>query len=231
MHLTHLGHACLLVEVAGARVLIDPGAFSSGFEELTGLDAIVITHQHADHVDVQRLPALLEANDGVLLLAEAEAAAELEHAGIDATPLHAGDETTLGGLPLRAVGGTHAVIHPDVPLVGNVGLLLGTPLVDGGEGVLFHPGDSYDTTPQGVDVLALPLVAPWAKLAETVEFLRAVAPGVAVPVHDALLTPPARGIYVSLSTALAPEGTAVLDLAGAGRTDPLAEGPAPAQTK
>ena len=97
MLITHLGHSCLLVEVDGARLLLDPGVFSRGFEELTGLDAVLITHQHADHVDVERLPTLLEANDGALLVAEPETAAELRQAGIEAQPLHAGDSIEVGG--------------------------------------------------------------------------------------------------------------------------------------
>jgi len=62
MRITHLGHACLLVETGGQRILLDPGAFSSRIVDVTGLDVILITHQHADHLDLQRLPALLEIN-------------------------------------------------------------------------------------------------------------------------------------------------------------------------
>lgn len=219
MRLTHLGHSCLLVELDGLRLLIDPGTFSHGFEELTGLDAVVITHRHADHVDVERLPLLLEANDGALLLAEPETAAELTAAGIAARPLHPGDELDLAGVPLRVAGGRHAVIHPDIPRVGNVAVLVGSSRAEGGSGLLLHPGDAYDVVPDGIDVLALPLTAPWAKLSETVDYLRAVRPAVAVPVHEALLQPAGRVIYLSQCTNLAPEGTVVADLAGAGTQD------------
>jgi L-ascorbate metabolism protein UlaG (beta-lactamase superfamily) len=222
MLLTHLGHACLLVEIDDVRVLVDPGGFSHGFEDLTELTAVVVTHQHADHVDAQRLPALLAANPGVRLLAEPETAHQLRDASIAAEPLHPGDRVDLGGVPLRAAGGHHAVIHPDVPRVGNVALLIGTARGDGGSGLLLHPGDSYDVVPGGVDVLALPLWAPWAKVWETVDYLRAVSPAVAVPVHEGPLEPPARAIYLGHATRLAPERTHLVDLAGAGPTDPLA---------
>lgn len=221
MRLTHFSHSCLLVEIDGTRVLTDPGEFSSGFEELTGLDAVIITHQHTDHVDVERLTVLLEANEDARLLAEPETAADLRQAGIEASPLHAGETVTIQGLPVRAAGGRHAVIHPDVPRIGNIALLIGTSLADGGSGLLLHPGDSYDVVPAGVDVLALPLWAPWTKTSETVEYLRAVRPTLAVPIHEGPLQPAARAIYLGHVTRLAPEGTVVRDLAGAGAVDLL----------
>ena len=220
MQLTHLGHACLLVETDGARILLDPGVFSHGFEELADLDAIVITHQHTDHVDVERLPVLLEANDGAQLLVEPETCADLRAAGIEARAFHPGDEADVAGVPLRAIGGQHAVIHPDVPRVGNVGVLIGTAVSDGGSGLLLHPGDAYAQTP-AVDVLALPLWAPWSKVAEMVEFLRAVSPSVAVPIHESQLLPTGRAIYLHHATNLMPEGTTIRDIAGAGPVELL----------
>lgn len=200
MRISHLGHACLLVEAAGTRVLVDPGTFSTGWEELGDLDAVVVTHQHPDHVDAEKLPALLEGNDGVLLRAEPETAASLADSrlgsdgDVDLAAFHPGEVLQLGALTVRAVGGQHAVIHPEVPRVGNTGLVLSAP----GEPVLFVPGDAYDTTPEGVDVLALPLNAPWATSAMTVDFLRAVAPSTAaVPVHDALLSATGRKGYLA----------------------------------
>jgi L-ascorbate metabolism protein UlaG (beta-lactamase superfamily) len=208
MQITHYGHSCLLVEAGGTRVLVDPGTFSHGFEELTGLAAVLVTHQHPDHVDVERLPALLEANDEARLLVEPELAAELGKAGIEAQPLHAGESATLGDLSVRALGGLHAVIHPDVPRVGNVGLLLS----DGSQ-TLFHPGDAIDVVPgpddapDGVDVLAVPVAAPWSALKETVEYLRAVAPRRAFGIHEAILSGPGQAVYARMLGMLAPEGT------------------------
>jgi L-ascorbate metabolism protein UlaG (beta-lactamase superfamily) len=217
--LTHLGHSCLLVEAAGARVLIDPGAFSSGFEELTGLDAVMITHQHPDHLDPERLPMLLEANDGARLLAEPEAAAELVKVGLDARGLHVGESAELGALRVRAVGGEHALIHADVARIGNVGVLLGAE----GEPTLFHPGDSYAETPAGVDILALPLNAPWAAARETADFLRAVRPAAAFPIHDGLLADRGRAIYLRVLGGLAPDCTNLIEVAGAGAVEVGAE--------
>jgi len=40
----------VLLDTGAARLLIDPGAFSTDFETLTGLDAVLVTHEHSDHV-------------------------------------------------------------------------------------------------------------------------------------------------------------------------------------
>ena len=214
MKITHLGHACVLVETGGARILIDPGAFTHGFEELTELDAVLVTHQHLDHLDVERLPVLLEANGGAQLLTEAEASAELEKVGIEAQPLHVGAEITIGETKITGVGGIHAEIDPAIPRIGNVGVLVS----GNGEPTFFHPGDAYAAVPEGVDVLGIPLNAPWAKLSETIRFAQAVGAGRMFPIHDALLVPTGRGVYLNNLVKLVP-GTELQDLSGAGATD------------
>ena len=74
MRLTHFGHSCVLVEIGDRRILLDPGTFSAGFEELRGLDAIVVTHQHPDHCDPERFGPLAQANADARLLLEAQTA-------------------------------------------------------------------------------------------------------------------------------------------------------------
>jgi L-ascorbate metabolism protein UlaG (beta-lactamase superfamily) len=213
--ITHLGHSCVLVESGGARILIDPGAFTKGFEELTDLDAVLVTHQHVDHLDVERLPLLLEANPQARLLTEAEAAAELDKVGIAADPLHVGDQVRFADAEVSGVGGVHAEIDPAIARIGNVGFLLRS----SGEPTFFHPGDAYEATPNGVDVLALPLSAPWAKVSETTRFISAIRPGRLFPVHDGLLAPTGRAVYLRVVGSLLPEGSELQDLAGAKATD------------
>ncbi len=212
MRVTHIGHSCLLVEADGVRVLIDPGVFTHGFEELTDLDAILVTHQHPDHLDGDRLSTLLDANDGVRLLAEPQTAADLARNGFEAGTLHPGESTRFADVEVRAVGGQHAVIHADIPRIGNVGYVLAP---DAGPS-LFHPGDMIDTVPDGVDVLALPLNAPWAAAKEAIDFARAVGARTAFPIHDALLSPTGRSTYLRVVGGQLPASTRLRDLSGAG---------------
>jgi L-ascorbate metabolism protein UlaG (beta-lactamase superfamily) len=190
MKITRFGHAAVLVEVAGTRVLLDPGTFSvDDTFALTDLDAIVVTHQHPDHLDQHRAPALLERNPGAVLLCDPETAASVSFGTW--TENSDGLETAVGDVTLRGVGARHAVILPSIPRVANVGVLLSAP----DEPVLFHPGDTYEYSPDGVDVLALPLSAPWAKASETVEFVQRVSPASMFPIHDCTISEVAYGVY------------------------------------
>lgn len=197
MQLTHFGHSCLLASfsagsgesAAETTVLFDPGTFSHGFEGITGLSAILITHQHPDHADTERLPALLEANPQAALYADPQTAEQL---GEPWRAVHVGDEFGIGHLQVRGVGGKHAVIHPEIPVIDNISYLLG----DGDHPARFmHPGDALFVPGEPVDVLATPAAAPWMKISEAVDYLRAVAPAQAVPIHQAIIDPSARGIY------------------------------------
>jgi L-ascorbate metabolism protein UlaG (beta-lactamase superfamily) len=199
MRLTKFGHSCLLVEEGGTRLLLDPGALSDGFEDLQGLTAILYTHQHADHLDLDRVRRLLDGNPGVRVVSDEGSADQLGQAGAEVEVVHDGDELDLSGVGVRAVGRDHAVIHPDVPIVPNVGYLVG--------GRLFHPGDAFTPPGQPIEVLALPAGAPWLRLADSVDYLREVAPAVAVPVHEKVLSPVGIGLSYRQLEALGARGS------------------------
>ncbi len=213
MIIQRFGHAAVLVEVAGSRILIDPGSYSSDDAfAVTGLDAIVVTHQHPDHADPSRLPTLLLGSPDALVLAEGGAIDTVAPLVGRAVRLRAGERHEVGAVTLTAVGGAHAVIHPEMGSATNVGVILSA----SGEPTLFHPGDAYEPAPTGIDVLALPLSAPWAKLAETLEFCRRIGAATVFPIHDAALTGSGYPIYWRTIEALggatrcervAPDGT------------------------
>jgi L-ascorbate metabolism protein UlaG (beta-lactamase superfamily) len=195
---TKFGHSCLLVEDGDARLLLDPGTFSAGFEDLTGLTAVLVTHQHPDHLDRDKLPGLLERNPDARLHTDPDTAAQLADAGIEAAATRAGDTLDLG-TEVRVFGRDHAVIHPDIPIVSNTGYLVG--------GRLFHPGDAFTVPDAEVEILGLPTAAPWQKVSEAIDYLRAVAPRVAIPIHEKIVAVP--GMYYARFTQLGPAGTEV----------------------
>ena len=202
MHIVHLGQSCVLVEIGTARLLLDPGIYSADFEEVTGLDAILVTHQHPDHLDLDRLPALLAANPAAQLVVDVGSAEHLADAGIAHRVVSPGQRLDLAGATVDVIGGDHGVIHPDIPVIPNNGYL-----IDGGAGTVLHPGDSFALVNGDVDVLLLPTAAPWLKVSEAVDYLRAVDPGLAVPIHQAILAKPEK--HYGLFRELAPVGTEI----------------------
>ncbi|MEU8208557.1 MBL fold metallo-hydrolase [Micromonospora sp. NPDC049044] len=186
MRLTKYAHSCLRVEHDGGVLVVDPGVFSDSATALAGADAVLITHQHPDHLDLaavrQRLDKQPLPIHGPASLAETLGdAAEVLH------PVAPGESFTAAGVAVRAYGGKHAVIHPDIPVVDNLGYLIND--------VVFHPGDSLvvpDETP--VDTLFAPIHAPWSKFSEVLDFIRAVAPRRAYALHDALLNDNGLGV-------------------------------------
>jgi L-ascorbate metabolism protein UlaG (beta-lactamase superfamily) len=193
--ITHFGHACLLLDTGRARLLLDPGTFSAGFEQVRGLDAVLVTHQHFDHLDADRIRPLLDANPDARLIVDSGTAEQL--AEIPHEVVAPGAELEIAGAHVDVLGGEHAVIHPDIPVVPNNAYLV--------DGTHLHPGDAYTPAPQPVDVLFLPTGAPWLKLSEAVEYLRAVAPRAAVPIHEAVLARPA--MHYGMFERLKPEAT------------------------
>ncbi|MFJ7995714.1 MBL fold metallo-hydrolase [Streptomyces sp. NPDC096310] len=187
MRLTKKTHACVRLEKDGRTLVIDPGAFTE--EDAThGADALLVTHEHPDHFDEGRLRAGLEANPGAELWTLGSVAERMSAAypGRVHTVGH-GDTFSAAGFDVRVYGELHAVIHPDIPRITNVGYLV--------DGSVFHPGDALTVPDHPVETLLLPVQAPWSKVSEVIEYVREVKPVRSFDIHDALLTDLARPIY------------------------------------
>jgi L-ascorbate metabolism protein UlaG (beta-lactamase superfamily) len=214
MRITHLGHACLLVEMADRRILLDPGTYADDLSGVRDLHAVVVTHQHPDHLDPDRLPGLVDANPRARVLCDPGSLEVLRDAGVEAHA-HDGTPRDLGGVTLTPVGEVHALIHDEIPRIPNVGVRLDAD----GEPSFFHPGDALDAEPGPVDVLAFPLQAPWQRSREMTAFLRRHAAPHAVPVHDGLLQKRGRDLYLGQAERLGSPSTRIHDLSGAGPVD------------
>jgi L-ascorbate metabolism protein UlaG (beta-lactamase superfamily) len=187
MWLTKFTHACVRVERDGAVLVIDPGTFTEP-AALDGVDAVLITHEHADHLDVDKLAGALARRPAVTVHTHPDVVPKLPALAGVVHPVTAGQEFTAAGFAVRAYGGWHAQLHPDVPRVANLGFLV--------EESVYHPGDSFDV-PAGaqVETLFVPISGPWLKLAESVDFVRAVAPRRAYALHDCLLSEAGGKVY------------------------------------
>jgi L-ascorbate metabolism protein UlaG (beta-lactamase superfamily) len=179
VRLTKYTHACVRLEREGAVLVIDPGAFSER-EALDGVDAVLITHEHFDHLDVEALADALGKRPSVTVYTHPDVASKLDALVGAVTTVDSGQSFSAAGFEVTAYGGWHAVIHPEIPRVVNLGFLI--------ENSIYHPGDSFDV-PEGaqVDTLFVPISAPWLKLSESVDFVRAVSPRRAFALHDHLL--------------------------------------------
>jgi L-ascorbate metabolism protein UlaG (beta-lactamase superfamily) len=176
MQITKFGHACIRVEHEGRTVVVDPGMFTDA-EAVDGADAVLITHEHPDHY----LPDHLRATDAPVYTIDAVAARIREddpEIAERVTVIEPGQEFD-PGIPTVAVGELHAVIHPDLPRFFNSGYLLTLGAV-----TLYHPGDALTVPEQQVDVLCVPVCAPWMRAAEGVDFARAVGAPRNLAIHD-----------------------------------------------
>ena len=166
-------HACVRLEDDGKVLVIDPGTFSEP-EALDGVTDVLVTHEHADHIDVDRLRDV----HGLRIFTNAQLAAQLE--GFHVTTVAVGQTFTAAGFEVKAVGGHHAEIFDGLPGCANIGFIVND--------LVYHPGDSLFVPDQDIEHLLVPSSGPWLKLGEALGFVRAVRPRRAYPIHEVMLS-------------------------------------------
>lgn len=186
MLLTKYTHSCIRLERDSRVLVIDPGTYSEAKEALEGAHHVLITHEHPDHVDAEVVLDALRGNSGLELFAPHSVASDLRAKAGDSSAasriIDVIPESTLDlpGFNVKTFGGQHALIHPLMPLVANIGYLINDDV--------YHPGDSF-VVPHGLQpkTLLVPVHAPWSKTAEVIDFVIAARAPKAYQIHEALL--------------------------------------------
>ncbi len=176
MKITKIGHSCLLVEEGKTRLLFDPGKYTTAQNDLTDVNAVFITHQHQDHTDPESIQILLAKNPGLTVYANRGVEEVLQPNGIAVEHCEKGSVVHLGSLTITAIHEHHAPIHPMVPSVQNTSFLLND--------ALYIPGDTVQPPMTEVKAIALPVCAPWLRLADAIDMTLSAKPKICFPVHD-----------------------------------------------
>ena len=207
MRFTKLGHSCVRLDKDGAALVIDPGTgpFADAAAALDEATAVMVTHEHVDHLDADAIRAALSSDPGVTLWANQSICAQFAEFGDRVHEVRHGDALDVAGFLVHVYGVDHALIHKDIPLVVNTGFLV--------EGELFHPGDSYTVPEEPVRTLLVPISAPWLKAGEMIDYFRQVAPARGYAIHDAILNGAGLNLMTKmLEVAAAPSGVPVARL-------------------
>lgn len=178
MNITKYNHACLVIEKGGQRLVIDPGVWSDDFVAPENVAGIIITHEHPDHLDIEKLEAITELSPSAIVYAHPDVVAKIE--GHASRAVRADEVLKIDDFTLRFTGGQHAAIHSSYPTVANLGVVI--------DDALYYPGDSFSLPDATIHTLALPVAAPWLKISEVMNFLDTVKPIKVFPTHDAILS-------------------------------------------
>jgi L-ascorbate metabolism protein UlaG (beta-lactamase superfamily) len=177
MRITKFGHSCVRLSAGGRDLVVDPGGWSER-DALDGVAAVLVTHEHPDHWDVEHLRSTDAPVYTIQAVADKIRDADPSVAE-RVTVVRPSDELEVAGFSVRVVGEKHAVIHPELPGFDNSGYLLTA------EGTsVYHPGDSFELPGQPVDLFCAPVCAPWAKMSEVVDLAREVAAPRTLGIHD-----------------------------------------------
>lgn len=188
MTIKKLGHCCFVVEISTTRIMTDPSYSDYGGDSLAerNISAILITHEHGDHLHIETLHEILKNNPDAIVISNTSVGKLLTEAGIPFTKVEDGESYDLASILIRGFGDKHAQIYEDYGQVQNTGYMIND---------LCYPGDSFNMPPDDVDILALPVLGPWMKMMEAIDYAKALKPRIVFPVHDGTLKPFATFIY------------------------------------
>jgi L-ascorbate metabolism protein UlaG (beta-lactamase superfamily) len=189
MTITKYEHACLDIEESNQRLIIDPGIFTTSLTKFSNIYAVVVTHVHPDHLDAEKLVAIVRDNPTVIIYT-VQAVADQLGSGLPLEVVTGGHEASVGNFQLKFYGGQHALIHKSIPITDNIGVMVNQKL--------YYPGDSFNKPSEPIDILAVPAVAPWMRASDAMDFITETKPKRVFPTHNAILSEAGAGIYKHL---------------------------------
>lgn len=171
-------HACFTVEQDDRSVVVDPGVWSDDFVTPENAVAIIITHEHQDHLDESKIREIVKTNPETIIVSHSDVISQLSD--MNTKVVNPNESISISGFQIEFFGGEHAAISPDRPAIANLGVMINDKL--------YYGGDSFATPNKHVDLLALPISAPWMKYSEAEAYLQSVKPKIVFPTHDAILS-------------------------------------------
>lgn len=176
MKITKIGHCCLVIEEKGITFLTDPGDYSSGQNDVKGIDCVIISHEHTDHLHIESLKVVLKNNPSVRIVTNKSVGAILDREAIQHEIVSEGQNVDINGISLEGWGSKHAPIYKALEDVENTGYIV--------NGRFFYPGDAFTLLERDIEILALPVAGPWMKISEAMDYVLKVRPKKCFPVHD-----------------------------------------------
>ncbi len=200
--LTYVGHATVVIDLDGVRLITDPVLRPRVLHlrrvgpvppsALRGLDAVLISHAHWDHLDVPSLERLgkdmpIVCPNGVAGLLRRKKFSRI-------TTLEVGEDVQIGELVVSAVHAEHEGARGPLGASGELGYVVA------GSRKVYFAGDTDlfdDLAELGPLDLALVPVAGWGSKVgpghldpeRAAEAVRLLQPRVAVPIHWGTLAP------------------------------------------
>jgi L-ascorbate metabolism protein UlaG (beta-lactamase superfamily) len=176
MKVTKYPQSCLIIEEDGRRLCIDPGSVVTGenftAQDLLPLDAILITHEHADHADENLLRDL--TSSGSIPVVANERTKNVFNNLVTKTVAD-GEQFEAAGFHITARELPHVAMMDGQPGPQNTGYVLND--------VFFHPGDGIKIDNLHVDKAAVPLAGPDLSARDAFDFIKQIGASTVIPIH------------------------------------------------
>lgn len=187
MKIKKIGHCCLIIEHKDKKIMTDPGAFSKGQENETGIDLILITHEHSDHLHIESLQQIIQKNPEAEIWTNTSVGKILKEKSIPYKIVDDGKTELFKEIKIEGIGKTHATIHESLEGVENTGYFI--------DEKLFYPGDQFTDPKKETEILALPVAGPWTTIGMAIDYGLKIKPKKAFPVHDGMIKKEMIGVF------------------------------------